>query len=423
MNRNVPKLRFKGFEDEWKEYELGSFLEFYTTNSFSRDCLNNENGEVQNIHYGDIHMKFPTILNAQKYQIPFINDDVDISKIKEESYCKDGDIIVADASEDYNDIGKAIEIQNIGESKVVAGLHTILARDVKALTTKNFKGYMLLNEHVRKQIKVLAAGAKVLGISKSNLAKVKVKVPEIKEQEKIANFLTKVDNLIEEQNGKVSDLEQYRKGMMQKVFSQEIRFKDENGCDYPEWEEKKLREIGTFTSGIGFSEKYQGYSNLKYRLFKVSDMNLAGNEKIMKVSNNTVSDEIVKDMKATLINGNSIIFAKVGAAIFLERKRIVKQDFLIDNNMMALTPIKSNELEFYYYMIENIRLSRYAQVGALPSYNASDLGNIKIRIPIIEEQTKIAKLLSNIDLIIEEEKKKLENLRQWKKGLLQQMFV
>ncbi|MGL4742073.1 MAG: restriction endonuclease subunit S, partial [Sarcina sp.] len=223
MNKNVPKLRFKEFEGEWLNQTLDSFLEFYTTNSFSRDCLNMNDGKVNNIHYGDIHMKFPTILNLQKAKVPFINTDVDISKIKDESYCQNGDLVIADASEDYNDIGKAIEIQNIADNKVVAGLHTILARDSKGITAPKFKGYMMLNETVRKQIKVLAAGAKVLGISKSNLAKVKVNIPSLQEQEKIADFFTILDSLIEEQDGKVSDLELYKKGMMQKIFSQEIR--------------------------------------------------------------------------------------------------------------------------------------------------------------------------------------------------------
>ncbi|MDU1568622.1 MAG: restriction endonuclease subunit S [Clostridium sp.] len=421
--RNVPKLRFKEFSDEWEEYTLGSFLSFYTTNSFSRDCLNMEFGEVMNIHYGDIHMKFPTILNVKNNRIPFINNDVDISKINDECYCRNGDLIVADASEDYDDIGKSIELQNIEDKKIVSGLHTILARDTKGVTASKFKGYMMLNSAVRKQIKILAAGAKVLGISKSNLEKVSVKLPSLEEQTKIANFLSNVDKIIEEQEGKVKDLELYKKGMMQKIFKQEIRFKDDNGENYPEWSICKINNIGKLISGIGFSEKYQGYSNFKYKFFKVSDMNLANNKKVMNISNNTVSDEMLKEMKAKPIREQSIIFAKVGAAIFLERKKIVNEKFLIDNNMMALEVSKNNNIEFIYYLLEKIKLSKYAQVGALPSYNVSDIGNIKIKLPFLAEQTKIANFLSNIDNVIEEENKKLEDLRQWKKGLLQQMFV
>ena len=423
MERNVPKLRFKGFNDEWKEKKLGEFLTFYSTNSFSRDCLNYENGDVQNIHYGDIHMKFPTILDTEKYSIPYINRDINITKYSEESYCKDGDLVIADASEDYADIGKSIEICNIGNKKILAGLHTILARDNKQKTVNGFKGYMMQSESVRKQVKVLAAGAKVLGISKSNLEKVNVKLPTLQEQERIAIFLTKVDKIIEKQEEKVKNLENYKKGMMQKIFSQAIRFKDENGKEYPEWSRKYMKDIGKFTSGMGFSEKYQGKNGLKYMIFKVSDMNLEENTKYMKESNNTVSDEIISEMKATLISENSIIFAKVGAAIYLERKRIVENKFLIDNNMMALTPNKELDINFCYYLFEKLRLSKYAQVGALPSYNASDLANIKIQLPCSEEQKKIGCYLSKIDNLIEKEERKFKELKKLKNGLLQQMFV
>ena len=243
MERNVPKLRFKGFNDEWENKKLGEFLTFYSTNSFSRDCLNYENGDAQNIHYGDIHMKFPTILDTEKYNIPYINSDINISKYSEESFCKDGDLVIADASEDYADIGKSIEVCNIGNKKILAGLHTILARDNKLVTVNGFKGYMMQSESVRKQVKVLAAGAKVLGISKSNLEKVNVKLPSLQEQERISNFLTKVDKIIEKQDEKVKNLEKYKKGMMQKIFSQEIRFKDENGNEYPGWNKEHLGNL------------------------------------------------------------------------------------------------------------------------------------------------------------------------------------
>ncbi|PWX09627.1 hypothetical protein CYK67_07190 [Clostridium perfringens] len=96
MSKNVPKLRFKDFKDEWKKYRLEDLLDFYSTNSLSRDCLNNEGREIQNIHYDNIHMKFPTLLDIQKYDLPFINSYIDISKIKYDNFCRDEDIVIAD---------------------------------------------------------------------------------------------------------------------------------------------------------------------------------------------------------------------------------------------------------------------------------------------------------------------------------------
>ncbi len=236
MNK-VPNLRFSSFNDEWQEHVLGDIFEFYTTNSFSRDFLDNDKGSVKNIHYGDIHMKFPTILDVKNKQIPYVKEPVDLSKISIEAYCKNGDVVIADASEDYNDIGKAIELKNVGEEKLLAGLHTILARDNKQVMVNGFRGYLMSSPNVRKQIKVYAAGAKVLGISKSNISKVSLLIPSSMEQEKIASFFSLIDKKIELQTEKVEELKNYKKGIMQKIFSQELRFKDENGNEYPEWEE------------------------------------------------------------------------------------------------------------------------------------------------------------------------------------------
>ncbi len=405
MNKNVPKLRFKGFEDQWEEYILGEFLDFYTTNSLSRDYLNNEGGDIKNIHYGDIHMKFPSILDVTKQSIPFINSNVDISKIKEESFCKDEDLIIADASEDYNDIGKAVEISNIGKDRVVAGLHTILARDNKHLTANGFKGYMLLNESVRKQIKVLAAGAKVLGISKTNLAKVKVKLPSLQEQEKIANFLTKVDSLIEEQDGKVSDLEQYKKGMMQKIFSQEIKFKDENGCDYPEWDNNKINVVFDIFAGGDILKSHvskEAKNEFIYPIYSNSlvEKGLYGYSDIYKVSGETIT-----------VTGRGTI--GVANARYNEYYPIVR--------LLILKPKVKCNVKFFEEAINNTKI--FVESTGVPQLTAPQLSNIKVNIPCLKEQSKIANFLSNIDKIIEEEKKKLEDLRQWKKGLLQNMFV
>ncbi|MFR9240899.1 MAG: restriction endonuclease subunit S [Clostridium baratii] len=426
--RNVPKLRFKRFECEWKEYKLGDFLDFYTTNSLSRDCLNNDNGKVKNIHYGDIHMKFPTVLDIQKNQIPFINDDIDISKIKEESFCKNSDLIFADASEDYDDIGKAIELRNICNSKIVAGLHTILARDNKGITASGFKGFMLLNESVRKQIKILAAGAKVLGISKTNLSKVKVKLPSLEEQTKIANFLSNVDNIIEEQEGKVKDLEQYKKGMMQKIFKQEVRFRDENGGEYPEWKYEKLGNLGETYSGLyGKTKENFGFGSGKY----ITYMNVFTNIRtdinmidLVDIKENENQNKVLKG--DILFTTSSETPKEVGMASVCDKEieNLYLNSFCFG---FRLYDFKVINFEFMAYFLRSPKIRRKISILAQGStrYNLSkiELMKTKIRIPCLEEQTKIANFLSNIDNIIEKENKKLEDLKLWKKGLLQQMFV
>jgi len=194
----------------------------------------------------------------------------------------------------------------------------------------------------------------------------------------------------------------------------QLRFPEFNG----DWEEKKLDDVGSFKSGTGFTEAEQGGKS-GVPFFKVSDMNLEGNQKVMVSANNYVNDEQIARLNYKPINKKSVIFAKVGAAVFLERKRIA-DSFLIDNNMMAFTP--TEDIDFIRQWFDTVRLSKYAQVGALPSYNASDLKTIKINLPSLPEQTKIANFLAAVDTKIEQLSKKQALLGEYKKGLMQQIF-
>lgn len=180
-----------------------------------------------------------------------------------------------------------------------------------------------------------------------------------------------------------------------------------------DWELKKLKELGEFISGSGFPTDEQG-GNEGIPFYKVSDMNLLRNENEMTVSNNYVSDEQINKLKIKPITRDAIIFAKVGAAIYLERKRIAK-NFLIDNNMMAFIPFQYSLFLKYYF--DFLKLSKYAQTGALPAYNASDLKGIKIRMPNDYEQQKIATILLTWDNAIDTTKKILRNLEVIKKGM------
>ncbi|WP_020607689.1 restriction endonuclease subunit S [Spirosoma spitsbergense] len=125
------QIRFKDDEGnefpEWEEKRLGELYSFKSTNSYSREKLNYEVGEVKNIHYGDIHTKFKTLFNTAEEYVPYLNPDISVERVTDENYCKEGDMIFADASEDINDVGKSIEIVNLNGDKVLSGLHTILA--------------------------------------------------------------------------------------------------------------------------------------------------------------------------------------------------------------------------------------------------------------------------------------------------------
>ena len=251
----VPKLRFPSYSSEWHSYTLGEILTFYSTNSFSREKLNYDTGSVKNIHYGDIHTKFPSIVSvSDNKDIPFINNEIDLSKYSEDQYLQNGDLIIADASEDYEDIGKAIEVKNIDDEKVLAGLHTILARDNNNITVNGFKAYLFSTNSLKTKIKIIANGISVLGISKNSLSKLTVNVPSKNEQNDVVDFISLIDNKIELLEQKHQYYLDFKKFLMQQIFTQKLRFDD--NCQY------KTKQVKDFL----IESKIEGIDDINKRL-------------------------------------------------------------------------------------------------------------------------------------------------------------
>ena len=214
------------------------------------------------------------------------------------------------------------------------------------------------------------------GLSVEKLVRYKLSVPTRSEQIKIAEFLSLWDTAIAKQAQLVEKLTLRKHGLMQQLLTGKKRLKGFSG----EWKEVRLGEIGKFVGGCAFNEQEQG-GQTGIPFYKVSDMNLSGNESKMTIANNYVTHEQIERLGYIVIEDEAIIFAKVGAAIALERKRYAK-NFIIDNNMLAYIP--SNNVWFMKYWFDSISLSKYIQVGALPSYNASDLSIIKLKMPSLK---------------------------------------
>ncbi|HBK4056625.1 restriction endonuclease subunit S [Enterococcus faecium] len=248
---------------------------------------------------------------------------------------------------------------------------------------------------------------------------------DLKEQQKIGIFFKKLDDTIALHQRKLDLLKETKKGFLQKMFP-------ENGAKVPEirfpgftedWEERKLGELGKTQSGIGFPDAEQGGSE-GTPFFKVSDMNNIGNEYEMRNANHYVSNEQIERKKWKPIKDvPAIIFAKVGAAIMLNRKRLVTSPFLIDNNTMAYLFNNTWDIYFGKILFETINLPRYSQVGALPYYNSSDIENISVKVPVKDEQQKIGTFFKQLDDTIALHQRKLDLLKETKKSFLQKMFV
>ena len=188
------------------------------------------------------------------------------------------------------------------------------------------------------------------------------------------------------------------------------------------WNNYKLGQLGNFKSGIGFPDSQQGGTE-GIPFFKVSDMNNIGNETEMRNANNYVTQEQIMTNSWKVINETpAIIFAKVGAALMLNRKRLVTRPFLIDNNTMSYSFDESWDKDFGLTLFQTINLPKYAQIGALPSYNASDIAMIKVNVPNVQEQSAIGSLFRTLDDLLASYKDNLSNYQSLKVTMLSKMF-
>lgn len=212
------QTRLPGFSGAWKEWSFDELFSILRTASNSRSQLTEE-GEVRYIHYGDIHQRWSTFLDCEKESLPAI----DYYLVQNFPFLQEGDLIMADASEDYEGIGASVEVKNIGDIKAVAGLHTILLRGDKSLLADRFKGYLQYIPSVKRRLIELATGISVYGISKTSVQAIRVFLPSKEEQTPIAAILSEMDteiNILEAQRQKTADLKQ---GMMQELLTGKTR--------------------------------------------------------------------------------------------------------------------------------------------------------------------------------------------------------
>ena len=213
---SVPEIRFKSFTDPWEQRKLGEAFDFTVPNNMlSRAELNQESGSVRNVHYGDVLIKYGSVLDAQNDELPFIT-----GRSKDDfkgALLQNGDIIIADTAEDET-TGKVCEIVNIQDKDVVAGLHTMVCRP-KNKTAEGYFGYYMNSSSYHHQLLPLMQGIKVLSLSKTNVQKTTVKYPKDKaEQQKIADCLRRIDALITLHQRKLEKLQNIKKSCLEKMF-------------------------------------------------------------------------------------------------------------------------------------------------------------------------------------------------------------
>lgn len=411
---------------EWEVVKLGEIFEFLKTSSHSRAKLTVEEVQnpIYNIHYGDIHSKYKgTFIDFDKEsEIPKLIDNQSISN--RISFLQEGDLIIADASEDYEGIGAAMELKNVKGKLVTGGLHTFAIRDIKNKTVNGYRNYIFHSYEVSKSLKKIATGISVLGISKSNLSKILLPIPPLPEQQKIANILTTWDTAIEKTSALITQLQQRKKGLMQQLLTGKMRLKGFS----EKWEEVKLGEYcdlitkGTTPTSLGFPFTKKGVN-----FFKIECISDNGN--VISKKFQFIDKRTHEKLKRSKLRENDILFSIAGA---LGRVTIVNKVHLPANTNQALGIIRLNKnsklkLTFLYYFLKSPRISKEIAIinvqAAQANLSLKNLNNFKILVPEAEEQTAIAKVLTAADEEISKYEQQLSALQAQKRGLMQVLLT
>ena len=385
----VPKLRFKEFCGEWEEKRLGNYVHLKNGLNVDKDKFGQG---IPLISVMDILNNNFIVFNNIKGKV-----DIDSETLKNYSVTY-GDILFQRSSETREDAGKS-NVYLDKEKVSTFGGFVIRGKKI-GIYNPVFMNSLLKTSNVRKEITSKAHGAQHINISQESLEKVNITLPSLPEQTKIADFLSTVDDKIQNQQDKVAHLENIKKGFMQKIFSRKIRFKDDGGEEFPEWEEKKLGDCLHYEQPSKYIVKSEKY-NINY-------------DTPVLTANKAFILGYTNEKDGVYDKGEVIIYDD-----FTMDMKFVDFKFKVKSSAIKLLTQKNTVLYFMYCYLKNLNLS---QEEHRRSY-ISQIEPMKIKLPCLKEQQKIADFLSSFDQKISTEKEILEHLKQLKKGLLQQMFV
>ncbi|HAR5555661.1 TPA: restriction endonuclease subunit S [Staphylococcus aureus] len=406
QTKNVPELRFPGFEGEWEEKKVGELLEF----------KNGLNKGKEYFGSGSSIVNFKDVFNNRSLNTNNLTGKVNVNSKELKNYSVEkGDVFFTRTSEVIGEIGYPSVILNDPENTVFSGF--VLRGRPKSgidLIDNNFKRYVFFTNSFRKEMITKSSMTTRALTSGSAINKMKVIYPvSAKEQRKIGDFFSKLDRQIELEEQKLELLQQQKKGYMQKIFSQELRFKDENSEDYPHWENSKI-------------EKYLKERN--ERSDKGQMLSVTINSGIIKFSELDRKDNSSKDKSNyKVVRKNDIAYNSMrmwqGASGRSNYNGIVSPAYTV------LYPTQNTSSLFIGYkfkthrMIHKFKINSQGLTSDTWNLKYKQLKNINIDIPVLEEQEKIGDFFKKMDILISKQKIKIEILEKEKQSFLQKMFL
>jgi type I restriction enzyme S subunit len=404
--KTVPELRFPGFEGEWKHEELESIA-------------------AKKISYGIVQAGEHVLggmpyIKSQDLNKPLALDSLqrtsaEIARKYRRSEVEPGDIV-------FSLRGNIGVCQIVPRSISVANLTQGTARIAVASHDNRLVAQTLQTTKVAREIDASAKGSTFREISLEALRKISLPLaPTLPEQRKIADFLTAVDGRIGQLSQKKALLEDYKKGVMQQLFTQALRFKDDHGNDFPEWEEKTLRAIASFSKGRGIS-KADVHENGALPCIRYGELYTHYAELIIDVRSRTN----VPKKELVLSQRNDVIIPASGEThIDISTASCVTLDGVALGGDLNIIRTKQNGIFLAYYLNNACKhaIAGMAQGSSVIHLYPDQLKRLRLHLPSVKEQTKIANFLTALDRKIESVSQQITHTQTFKKGLLQQMFV
>ena len=400
----APKLRFKEFSGDWESKKFKDIVKINQGLQIAISDRYTEDGENRLFYITNEFLKKES---GKKYYIENPPSSV---------ICKESDILMTRTG-------------NTGQ--VVTGVSGAFHNNFFKINydssshNKMFLYYILTSFKIQKSIIRLAGTSTIPDLNHGDFYNIRISYPSIEEQEKIAHFFSLIDDKISLQGEKVEALKDYKRGMMQKIFSRELRFKDDEGRDYPEWEEKKLGDCIENKGGTAL-EKFVD-ENGTHKFISIGNYSTSGKyiDSGQRISlNDKTKDKLLyKNDLVMVLNDKTATGDLIGSTILIDEDNT----YIYNQRSERLICNENINPDFAWILLnyEDFRKKVFsiAQGGTQIYVNFPSVKNLNIQLPSLKEQNKISELILALDNKIEKEQEKLDSLNEYKKGLLQQMFV
>ena len=400
---------------DWSVSSIGDLFEYLRTASNSRADLG-ETGAIAYVHYGDIHTRFRHSIDFSRDNVPCLLTGKSVTATR----LRDGDLIVADASEDEAGVGKSVEVRNLGEIEAVSGLHTFLLRAKDRRVHTGYRGYLLEKEPVKGQLLRLATGLKVFGISKRALRDVLIPLPTPVEQRAIAEALSDVDGLIQSLDALIAKKRAIKQAAMQQLLTGKVRLPGFSGA----WERRRLGDIGFFAKGRGIKRddvSDEGVPCIRYGELYTRYKDYVFNP-IARVPLTVALESLPIKTGDLLFAGSGETSEEIGrCAAYLGEEQVY-----VGGDVVVLTPLSQNSLYLGYLMNHPavaMQKARMAQGDAVVHINSRNLAQVQIDLPSVKEQSAIAAILSDMDAEITALERRRDKTRAVKQGMMQQLLT